>query len=579
MSQLKALRSAATLEDVAALLGFKLSALSYLLYKKENSSKYKIFEIPKRSGGFRKICSPSDDLKLLQRRLADVLQNCLDEINKSFNRGDSSDKPDRISHGFRRHRSIITNARQHRNKRFVFNVGLEDFFGNINFGRVRGFFMANKSFQLSPKVATIIAQIACFENSLPQGSPCSPVISNLIGHILDIHLVRLASRLGCTYTRYADDITFSTNKPNFPSELAGRVETSPHCWEPGKELSLLVKKCGFSLNAKKTRMQYRDTRQEVTGLVVNSKINVKREYRHDVRAMVHRLFTTGSFQYEEMRIENGVCITESVPGTLDQLRGMLGFIDSIDIFNKKINSTSDARRLTSKELMYRRFLLYKEFYNSSCPVLICEGKTDNVYITHAIRQKASDYPFLAEVKKDGAIAIKLRRFKYTDNSTGRILGIGGGSSDLKHFIKSYHDDTERFKAAGMKHPVILLIDNDSGAGPVLSLVKQLTGKSFDKKKPSLHLFKNLYLVATPLVARKDESMIEDFFDSATKSMTLGGKTFDASNKFDFTKSYGKSDFAYKVVKPNAEKIDFSLFGPLLTLISGVVEAHAKQHPV
>src|SRR5207253_493823 len=85
---------------------------------------------------------------------------------------------------------------------------------------VRGYFIRDKNFVLNEKVATVIAQIACHENALPQGSPCSPVISNLIAHVLDTHLVRLASRVGCTYSRYADDLTFSTNKKPFPREIA-----------------------------------------------------------------------------------------------------------------------------------------------------------------------------------------------------------------------------------------------------------------------------------------------------------------------------------------------------------------------
>ncbi|NJN91776.1 MAG: RNA-directed DNA polymerase [Leptolyngbyaceae cyanobacterium SL_5_14] len=125
-----------------------------------------------------------------------------------------------VSHGFKRKLSIRTNARKHRNRRYVFNIDLTDFFGSINFGRVRGFFIKDKRFRLNSKVATIFAQIACFKKSLPQGSPCSPVISNLIGNILDTHLVRLAARTGCTYTRYADDLTFSTNKRCFPRSIA-----------------------------------------------------------------------------------------------------------------------------------------------------------------------------------------------------------------------------------------------------------------------------------------------------------------------------------------------------------------------
>jgi hypothetical protein len=183
MSRLKNLKSAVTLGDLAGLLQFKPSRLSYILYKQPTPSKYTTFEIPKRKGGIRTIKAPFPPLKLVQQRLSILLQDCVDEINKAKN------GEDRIAHGFKRKRSIITNARQHRNRRYVFNIDLEGFFPAINFGRVRGYFIKDKSFTLAERVATVIAQIACHENALPQGSPCSPVISNLIAHALDIHLV------------------------------------------------------------------------------------------------------------------------------------------------------------------------------------------------------------------------------------------------------------------------------------------------------------------------------------------------------------------------------------------------------
>src|SRR5690606_34283132 len=105
-----------------------------------------------------------------------------------------------------------TNAAVHKGKRTILNLDLDDFFGQFNFGRVRGYFIANKHFELDPHIATVIAQIACYENSLPQGSPCSPVIANLITASLDMRLLRLANSCGCSYSRYADDITFSTRK-------------------------------------------------------------------------------------------------------------------------------------------------------------------------------------------------------------------------------------------------------------------------------------------------------------------------------------------------------------------------------
>jgi retron-type reverse transcriptase len=293
MSRLATLKAATSLSDVAKLLDFKPKALSYILYKQQAAAKYKTFQIPKRNGGQRTIDAPIDALKLLQRKLSDLLQDCVDGINTAKQR------KDRTAHGFKRKRSIITNARQHRHRRWVFNLDLEDFFPSINFGRVRGFLLRNRDFELHKDVATVIAQIACHQNALPQGSPCSPVISNVIGHVLDMRLVQLASQAGCTYSRYADDLTFSTNKKEFPANIAvrsGKEGVASHFWSPGDALQKIINRTGFRINAKKTHQMYRDSRQNVTGLIVNKKINVRWEYRHTVRAMVHSLVKTGTFQ-------------------------------------------------------------------------------------------------------------------------------------------------------------------------------------------------------------------------------------------------------------------------------------------
>src|SRR5689334_17509091 len=116
MSRLAALKAATSLSDVATLLDFTPKAVSYILYKQPATTKYKTFQIPKRNGGQRTIKAPVDALKLLQRRLSDLLQDCIDDISTVKNR------KDRAAHGFKRKRSIITNARQHRHRRWVFNL-------------------------------------------------------------------------------------------------------------------------------------------------------------------------------------------------------------------------------------------------------------------------------------------------------------------------------------------------------------------------------------------------------------------------------------------------------------------------
>ena len=110
-----------------------------------------------------------------------------------------------ISHGFERGKSIISNARVHKNKKYVVNMDIKDFFPSIHFGRIVGFFQNNRYFKLPYEVAVIIAQIACYKGHLPQGSPCSPVIANLICNVMDIRILKLAKKYKLDYTRYADD--------------------------------------------------------------------------------------------------------------------------------------------------------------------------------------------------------------------------------------------------------------------------------------------------------------------------------------------------------------------------------------
>jgi RNA-directed DNA polymerase len=574
MSRLQQLKSAQNLHHVAALLGFKASALAYILYKKTDTDKYKDFEIKKHFGGIRKISAPVSELKLLQRNLSDLLQDCADEISQT------NGARDRIAHGFKRDRSIISNAREHRNRRYVFNVDLTDFFGSINFGRVRGFFIKDNNFALHPSVATIVAQIACRNNSLPQGSPCSPIISNLIGHVLDIHLVQLAARTGVTYTRYADDLTFSTNRPMFPSKIAEHDPQDEHNWMPGRDLARLVTRCGFAINPLKTRMQYHDSRQEVTGLVVNRKINVRTEYRRRVRAMVHRLFTTGDFEILlRSKDATGTAGEEKVTGTPNQLRGMLGFIDEVDrmsIEQGSLSRISRDQRLTSKESMYRRFLLFKEFYAATSPVIVCEGKTDNVYIRHAIRRLAASYPQLATTTPEGTTKLHVRIFKYTESSTGRILRLHGGVGDLKQFMLDYHQTIAKFKAPGKVHPVVVLIDNDSGADAIFSAVKQITSARPDRNQPFVHVTANLYLVPLPNRPGKKHTAIEDFFDKQTRAIQVDGRSFDPSEEKDTTTHYSKNTFAEKVVKAQAHSIDFSGFDPVLSRVVAVIDAHTQS---
>ena len=164
--------------DVASLLDVPYSTLFYHLYIFPEDKRYVQFGIPKRSGNTRLISAPVSPLKLVQGKLNQVLQAVY--------------KPKPSSHGYIQGRSILTNARPHAGRRFVLNLDLANFFPSINFGRVRGLFLA-RPFSLPPEVATVLAQICCYKKQLPQGAPTSPIVSNMIARSLDNALQQLAS--------------------------------------------------------------------------------------------------------------------------------------------------------------------------------------------------------------------------------------------------------------------------------------------------------------------------------------------------------------------------------------------------
>lgn len=578
---LKELKAATTLTHVAHLLKLKAGMLSFLLYKKTKTTLYKKFDIPKSYGGTREILAPDKQLKLVQHRLAILLQDCVDEID-SARRHSEDGKQHGIAHGFKRKHSIITNARVHVTRRYVFNVDLHDFFGSINFGRVRGFFLKDKNFSLRPDVATVLAQIACYENKLPQGSPCSPVISNLIGHTLDILLACMAKSADCTYSRYADDLTFSSNKRSFPSQVAKQTQEDGNVWIPGKELTRLVERSGFRFNDKKTRMQYRDSRQEVTGLTVNRKVNVPASYRYTARAMADSLFKTGGFEFIlKKKDAAGKEIVAKSPGQNRQLIGMLGYIDQIDLFNRNLcieNKTTPTDTFGRIKL-FRRLLYFDAFYAPTTPVIVCEGKTDNTYIKHAIKSLALAYPLLAT--SGGSTTLKVRFFKYADRRASKITELTGGVGGVCNFIKHYHDDmVTQFRASPPKHPVIVLIDNDSGADSIYGAIAGITKRKKPAgKKPFIHVFGNLYVVPTPFGPGGCKTMIEDFFEATTLATVLNGKTFDAKKDADNAMHYSKAAFARDVIAKQADTIDFSRFTEILDRVVAVINDYAAKKPI
>ncbi len=578
MSSLAKLQSAKSLDDLAAILGYKPAALAFLIYHLPVTQKYIAFTIPKRDGTPRAILAPTPKLKLLQRRLANVLYLALADIDKAG-------PPRRhLSHGFAKHLSIVTNANVHRRRRYVLNLDLKDFFPSINFGRVRGMFIKDKRFGLEPKIATLIAQIACHDDVLPQGSPCSPVISNIVGHLLDIRLVRFAKAQKCTYSRYADDITFSTNAKAFPADVAAPIAGSDHEWTLGAALLKEVDKAGFVINPAKTRMQYRGSRQVTTGLLVNEKPNILPEYYRTVRAMCWSLFNKGSY-YRVVP----AALAGGKPGdpdvqepakSLAPLQGMLGYVyhvrDQVDqrpSAEKKKETTATATRK-----LYHRFLFYRNFVVAPKPLIIPEGKTDSIYLRAAMEKLTAYHPQLGAMDKAKfKPALKFMNFSSTVHD---VLQLGNGAGDLFHFIRKYSETLKQYRHRPLPNPVIVLIDNDDGAKEIFGAAKGLgaTGISLTSTDAFYRLGPNLYLIKTPEVGPKGKSCIEDSFDLALLKTEIDGKKFDGNKKHGEPGKYGKQRFAEKVVQPQKDTIDFSKFSGLLDRIVAALNDYTANPP-
>ncbi len=300
-----------TPSDLAFLLGTELPKLNYMLYVIGVDSQYTDFTIDKKNGDKRVISKPSRRLSILQSRMKPLLENLY--------------RPSAAASAFIKGRGIVHNAKKHVKKNVVFNVDLKDFFGSINFGRVYGLLKA-KPYSLNSDVARIIAHLCCYNKVLPQGAPTSPVISNMICRKLDRDLSFLAKNNFCYYTRYADDITFSSHKVENNSiySISSR--------QASEELIETVVSNGFIINSSKTRLQLFDERQVVTGLKVNRKINVDRRYVRKTRALIHELnldVATANQKFKEISGDEAACLESVVHGRISYIGMVKGLESSV----------------------------------------------------------------------------------------------------------------------------------------------------------------------------------------------------------------------------------------------------------
>jgi retron-type reverse transcriptase len=240
------------LEHLALLTGIKSKYLTGMIYDTEKF--YRKFEIPKKSGGKREICAPQGSIKAVQSW---IYKKILSKVKCHFS-----------VYSFRNNRSIVDNAKLHVGATNLFKIDIKDFFPSISYYKVFRLFY---NLGYTKKVSFYLSKLCTLCDSLPQGAPTSPYISNVVCINMDLHLYKFAKENGLKYTRYADDISFSgyidyNQKKKILHEVKGAFYIE-----------------GFRLNDEKTSLVGQHQRMSVTGIIVNNTMSVKREYEREIR--------------------------------------------------------------------------------------------------------------------------------------------------------------------------------------------------------------------------------------------------------------------------------------------------------
>ncbi|PWN59764.1 reverse transcriptase domain-containing protein [Chryseobacterium viscerum] len=309
---------------------FEIKNLNYYINTKSKQNRYTKFIIKKKSGEDRIIHSPAPGLKAIQKCINVIFQSIY-EVNPAAT-------------GFVIGKSIVDNGIVHSGKNYVFNLDLKDFFSSIDQARIWGRLKV-PPFNLNEQngnleIANIIASLCCHEmeverfdainnkwekvikNVVPQGAPTSPTLINIICQKLDFYLSAVAKRFSLRYTRYADDITFSSDHNVYHNN--GEFLT---------EIKRIIKSERFDIKDSKTHLQKRGYRQEVTGLVVNVKPNVHSKYVKQIR---HWLYIWEKHGYEYASkffinpyLKNKINPKDNIPDLYIILRGKLNYLKMI----------------------------------------------------------------------------------------------------------------------------------------------------------------------------------------------------------------------------------------------------------
>ena len=295
----------------AALLGVEVNRLEEIL--NNVSGHYQEFWMRKRSGGYRMISAPDKDLQAIQSTIYSRILSSVTIVHPA-------------AVGFRCGRSVVDNAAPHLGKRYVLKMDIHDFFGSIRSPRVRQTF---KKIGYPENVSKVLGALCCLHRHLPQGAPTSPALSNIVGYEMDRKLAALAAEYGVTYTRYADDLTFSGDV--FPKE-----QIIP-------QVKRIIRDENFEPNHKKTHFMNQSSRKIITGVSVASgvKLTIPKSKKREIRKNVYFILTKGLAEHQRR-------IGSHDPAYLKRLIGMLCYWRAIEPDNTYASDSIAALKRLEK---------------------------------------------------------------------------------------------------------------------------------------------------------------------------------------------------------------------------------------
>jgi len=458
-------------------------AIEFALYQIREKG-YAKKTISKKNGNPRLLSIPPEYVKNVQRIFNKQLQKLY--------------TPPKPVHGFilansKSKKNIITNASKHVKKNLVINVDLKDFFDTINFGRIRGLFLS-KPFNVNNLIATKLAQLSCFENKLPQGAPTSPTLSNIICLKLDHQLIKVAKKHLFTYTRYADDITFSSYKKYTNNEISNIL----------KDIQDVVENNGFKINTNKIRVQNSYQQQTVTGIKVNQQLNVGRKYVRQIKSMLFSWYTQGLEVATAIHFDKYNKQPNKYYGSKEQsfqniLLGKINFLGQVKGYDNHIyikfrytffllqddfsltKKFSEFETFTTNNPTRRQVLtIFSKIYNST--LVLTEGHTDIMYLKAALKYYKKENKFNS---------LKLR---YCNASS---------ASNIKLLHQALYSKSNDLRIINLRKCILTHVKNELDIAFII-----------DGDNEIMHYFENAYNMYFKyfVIAKDENGYIEKLFD-------------------------------------------------------------------